>query len=603
MFKKVVLTLATLVMASAVTTSASPATVEAGLAVGQNKYLAKHPCRLFDSEAEGGQLAAKSVITVQVADMCGIDPRSAAAAFTLTAVDMTGNGHLTMYPSGEARPGVSNVNYSKGDSVSNGAIVRLSPSGSVDIYTHAAGHITLDVTGSFIPATSTQDGRFEGVTPQRVLDTTVDPPGRIRAGQTVRVPIPRSIPEDAIAMVISLTGSGSGSAGNVIVHPAQSPRPASVNLTFDGKDQSRTVGMIASTSTLGIDIYSSTDVDVAVDVTGYITGKSSPLGTIGLFTPAGPKRIVDTRNMSSPAFGYSETREVGTVPRTGGHTAAIVTNWTIISASSTGAASGWPARTGKPATATITADQAGRTIAAFGIIRNSRAGLNVSSDVGGHLAVDYVGWFNGIPAGSTMSGPPTTDTACGTVAHVGDSLSYRIMPELKAGYEGFGFGSVHVDAFGARAMHWKVASDKYTGLTAVDAIKAAGHQGCWVIALGTNDTANIARWAYQDGFDRAAVIDDMMRRIDPAAQTPVMWVDTWTVVTDPAEAGTQANMIEWNRVLREATSRWPNMRIADWSALAAQHPEWYVDDGVHHNDAGHSERVAFITDAANRLLR
>jgi lysophospholipase L1-like esterase len=41
-----------------------------------------------------------------------------------------------------------------------------------------------------------------------------------------------------------------------------------------------------------------------------------------------------------------------------------------------------------------------------------------------------------------------------------------------------------------------------------------------------------------------------------------------------------------NDALRDAATRFPWLRIADWHALAAQHPEWFGSDGVHTNRTG-----------------
>jgi peptidoglycan/LPS O-acetylase OafA/YrhL len=36
-----------------------------------------------------------------------------------------------------------------------------------------------------------------------------------------------------------------------------------------------------------------------------------------------------------------------------------------------------------------------------------------------------------------------------------------------------------------------------------------------------------------------------------------------------------------NQRIREAPGRWPNVSVADWNALSANHPEWFVHDGIH----------------------
>jgi hypothetical protein len=36
-----------------------------------------------------------------------------------------------------------------------------------------------------------------------------------------------------------------------------------------------------------------------------------------------------------------------------------------------------------------------------------------------------------------------------------------------------------------------------------------------------------------------------------------------------------------NAVLAGGASRYPNVVVADWATLAAQHPEWFGSDGTH----------------------
>lgn len=59
---------------------------------------------------------------------------------------------------------------------------------------------------------------------------------------------------------------------------------------------------------------------------------------------------------------------------------------------------------------------------------------------------------------------------------------------------------------------------------------------------------------------------------------------------------------EWgdhnNRVLMEAASRWPWLRLADWDTAASQHPEWLGPDGVHPNREGARQYAGLVHAAA-----
>jgi peptidoglycan/LPS O-acetylase OafA/YrhL len=49
-----------------------------------------------------------------------------------------------------------------------------------------------------------------------------------------------------------------------------------------------------------------------------------------------------------------------------------------------------------------------------------------------------------------------------------------------------------------------------------------------------------------------------------------------------------------NAALHDAQARFPWLRVADWHALAAQHPEWFGSDGVHTNRTGAREYANLI---------
>jgi hypothetical protein len=49
-----------------------------------------------------------------------------------------------------------------------------------------------------------------------------------------------------------------------------------------------------------------------------------------------------------------------------------------------------------------------------------------------------------------------------------------------------------------------------------------------------------------------------------------------------------------NAVLHDALARFPWLRVADWHALAAQHPEWFGSDGVHTNRTGAREYANLV---------
>jgi hypothetical protein len=117
--------------------------------------------------------------------------------------------------------------------------------------------------------------------------------------------------------------------------------------------------------------------------------------------------------------------------------------------------------------------------------------------------------------------------------------------------------------------------------------RASGFRGCWVFALGTTDTANVA---VGGGVSRAERIERMM---SVAGSDPVLWVNVKTLVNNGAWSN--PNMQLWNQALQEAKVRYPNLRIYDW-ATAVQNP-WFSSDRIHYTSEGYAIRARMIADA------
>ncbi|MEZ5259982.1 MAG: hypothetical protein R2705_24785 [Ilumatobacteraceae bacterium] len=55
----------------------------------------------------------------------------------VTVVGAPGDGYITVYPCGTARPNASNVNYALNDTVANAVLTKVGPGGKVCFYSYA----------------------------------------------------------------------------------------------------------------------------------------------------------------------------------------------------------------------------------------------------------------------------------------------------------------------------------------------------------------------------------------------------------------------------------------------------------------------------------
>jgi len=185
-------------------------------------------------------------------------------------------------------------------------------------------------------------------------------------------------------------------------------------------------------------------------------------------------------------------------------------------------------------------------------------------------------------------------TSCTSVAHIGDSTSEGMvspdyLPDkhqrLAARYEQVGVQNVYTNITGARSVV-EVLPGTTNGYTAAKDLIKQGFSGCWVLALGTNDTADVA---VGSNVGLTARINEMMQ---VTKGEPVMWVNVISLLHSGPYA--ESNMAKWNAALMRACSRYPNMRVFNWAALPK--PGWFINDGIHYTSAGYEKRALYIAD-------
>jgi peptidoglycan/LPS O-acetylase OafA/YrhL len=200
-----------------------------------------------------------------------------------------------------------------------------------------------------------------------------------------------------------------------------------------------------------------------------------------------------------------------------------------------------------------------------------------------------------VPAALQPQSPAPLRTSCTAVAHIGDSTSEGLvspdyLPDwhqrLTARYEDVGVRTVYTNITGARSVV-EVLPGTINGYNAARDLVRQGFHGCWVIALGTNDTADVA---VGSNVGLTARINEMM---SVANGEPVMWVNVISLLSGGPYA--EANMQKWNAALLRACARYPNMRVFNWAALAKR--SWFINDGIHYTSAGYEKRALYIADA------
>lgn len=260
--------------------------VNGWMPAGVFEPLAK-PLRFADTRpgaetADGNQQGTRKVgagrtVEVDVAGRLGVEKDAAAVVLNVTVAEPDGYGHFTVYPCGAKRPTASNLNYSPGQVVANSAVAQLGTTGKVCVFTHAAAHVIVDVSGMLTDVFVGLDAPARLVDSRPGADTIdgdVEADGFRRKGTTLQFPVTgrAKIPANATAVALNVTAVAPAEAGYLTLYPRNAKLPNASNVNFTSG------GVVANTVIAGIGgdgmvcLYSSADTDVIVDVAGYFVG-------------------------------------------------------------------------------------------------------------------------------------------------------------------------------------------------------------------------------------------------------------------------------------------------------------------------------------------
>jgi peptidoglycan/LPS O-acetylase OafA/YrhL len=190
---------------------------------------------------------------------------------------------------------------------------------------------------------------------------------------------------------------------------------------------------------------------------------------------------------------------------------------------------------------------------------------------------------------------PPPRTSCRSVVHLGDSTSEGLisadyLPDpamrITARYADVGVKTSIMKIVGATSIIESLPGTPNAYQLAAQ-VKQDGYHGCWVLALGTNDTADVY---VGSNVGREQRIEKMMALI---GSQPVMWVEVTSLV--PSGPYAKRNMLLWNQALQQALRHHPNMRVYDWPAVAQK--SWFIPDGIHYTTNGYEHRAKAIADA------
>lgn len=371
--------------------------------------------RLFDSRpghaTSDGQFSGSgrrppgSVLELPVAGRLGVASDARAVVLTVTAVDASAPGYITVYPCGQPAPTTSNVNYLPGQTISNVVVSRVGVEGRVCVYTNRALGLVIDVSGVF----TTETIYTPLVTPVRMMDTR---PGHVAVDslyanlgthpggwQGVRVAGRGGVPLGAASVVVNLTVVDARADGFAIAFPCGTVLPTASTLNFT-TGQTVSNAVVTAIGQYGqICIYTNAATDLVVDVSGYFPWSAG-------FQPLPiPARLADSRAGASTTdgqFAGDGPLSAGTVTElaVGGRfgiksvVRAVALNVTVTDPATDGYLTVYPCGTSRPPTSNVNFS-AHQTIAGAVVVEAGAGGrVCVYTNTTTDFVVDITGIFS-----------------------------------------------------------------------------------------------------------------------------------------------------------------------------------------------------------------
>jgi hypothetical protein len=369
--------------------------------VDSGRYTALAPARILDTRSTT-PLGPGESRDVQITGMGGIPVSGVSAVvMNVTATGGTANGDfLTVFPSGTTRPTASNLNFNAGQTVPNLVTVKVGPGGKVSVYNQSGStDVLFDVAGYYGNVPTGNDGRYQPLTPARILDTRATTPLGPAQNRDIQVTGVGGVPASGVsAVVLNVTVTGPTANGDFLTaYPAGTTRPTASNLNFNAGQTVANRVIVKVGSGGKVSVYNQTgSTHVILDVGGWFTDSSIANGAPGPLTALTPARIVDTRAGAPVAAGETRAIQVdglGGVPASG--VSAVVLNVTVTQPTANGGfIKLYPSGAAAPTVSDINFN-AGQTVPNLVIVKVGPDGkVNLFNQSGTtHVIFDVVGWF------------------------------------------------------------------------------------------------------------------------------------------------------------------------------------------------------------------
>ena len=349
------------------------------------RYVPVAPRRVLDTRSSGVPVPAGTAIAVDLSNEPSRPSGAVAAVLNVTATEPIQDGFLTVYPCGVALPLASNVNFAAGSTVPNSVTVALGSDSKICIYTNAAVHVVVDVSGWFSAAAA------DGVVPMdpvRVADTRA---GGARVTDLV-VDLDPRLPAGADAALLNVTVTDSVGAGYATAYPCGTSIPLASNINYQRGETRPNLVSVRLGVNRTVCVHSSSPAHILAD----LTGAYAPGG--GVLEAVAPSRFLDSRNGVGNwqgRLGVGQTIDVlvGGVAGVPSTATAAILNVTVTDPAASGFVTVYPCGQAVPVTSNLNFG-AGQTVANLVAVKaGSNESICVYASTRAHVVADLAAFI------------------------------------------------------------------------------------------------------------------------------------------------------------------------------------------------------------------
>ena len=245
-------------------------------------YTPLPPERLLDTRsgngAPAGRVDAGATVILQVTGRGGVPATGVSAVvLNVTVTEPDAVSYLAVYPSAEARPLVSNLNWRAGDTVANLVVVKVSAGGKVNLFNNSGTtHVIADVAGWYGADGTTPVGTYTELAPTRILDTRTGNGAllsKLGAGGTLTLQVTGrgGIPAGAVgAVVLNVTVTEPTGVSFLTSWPGGTARPLASNLNYVPNQTVPNLVVVQVGAGGTVDLFNNAgSVHVIADVAGW----------------------------------------------------------------------------------------------------------------------------------------------------------------------------------------------------------------------------------------------------------------------------------------------------------------------------------------------